>query len=290
MTKAVVFQLYPSYLEETLVNKYNIPYCCDYSCCSELLETATQNDVEQTLPTGTDDGMSMFVNIVASPQMWTLLLVMLLLLLLIIQHIVARRKKNRILPILERESSGPFSSTRVGTTGVIMPHVVYREKMDENKDLEEVKVEENIDEQNMSLKENFKDEQEMLSAMDLLVTLKEKIIDEDIFVILPLTNSSRVVRKPITAVKRCSSLKDESPRKKKKGLQKDVLRKTKKASPKPTIRLNQPLSPAYHPSRVVSEVWQGNHQLDHLYRYTNFDRLVYPPGFLQEEMNNNNFI
>ena len=287
-----MFQLYPSYLEETLVNKYNIPYCCDYSCCSELLEEATQNYEEQTLPTGTDDAMSTFINIVASPQMWTLLLVMLLLLLLIIQHIVARRKKNKILPILERESSGPFSSTRVGSTGVIIPHVVYREKMEENKDLEEVKVEENVNEQNKnsSVKGNFRDEQEMLNAMDLLVTLKEKIIDEDIFVILPLSNSPRVVKKPLAAVKRCSSFKGESPRKRMKNLQKDDLRKTKRSSSKPTIRLNQPLSPAYHPSRVVSQVWQGNHQLDHLYRYTNFDRLVYPPGFLQEEMNNNNFI
>ena len=132
----------------------------------------------------------------------------------------------------------------------------------------------------------------MLNAMDLLVTVNEKIIDEDIFVLLPLENSPSEVSAPIATVK-CSVFKEESPnvkkRKKKKELQRDVLRKTKKP-PKPNIRLNRPLSPAYHPSRVVSQVWQGNHQLDHLYRYTNFDRLVYPPGFLQEEVNNNNFI
>ena len=74
---------------------------------------------------------------------------------------------------------------------------------------------------------------------------------------------------------------------KKKGTIRDVLRKTKKPALKLNINLNRPLSPAYHPSRVVSQVWQENHQLEDLYRYTHFDRMVYPPGFVQEEMNNN---
>ena len=38
---------------------------------------------------------------------------------------------------------------------------------------------------------------------------------------------------------------------------------------------------AYQPNQMVSAVWQSRESgVTHLYRYTNLDRLVYPPGFL----------
>ena len=47
-----------------------------------------------------------------------------------------------------------------------------------------------------------------------------------------------------------------------------------------SISIPQPLSPAYHPGRMVTQVWDGRHQVEQLYRYTHFDRLVYPPGYI----------
>ena len=79
-----------------------------------------------------------------------------------------------------------------------MPRVVYRESTEEGTDLEEVKVEEKIKDEGkvkdqekeeqkgeVKKKTNVKGEQEMLNAMDLLVALKDKIIDEYVFVTLP---------------------------------------------------------------------------------------------------------
>ena len=108
-SKAVIFQLYPSYLETTLTNKYNIPYCCEYSCCNDLFESRQQSSVEKTFPVKKSQTLTDAWKVVTTPQMWTLLLVMVMVLLLIIQNIMTRRKKNRILPILQRESSVPFS-------------------------------------------------------------------------------------------------------------------------------------------------------------------------------------
>ena len=47
--------------------------------------------------------------------------------------------------------------------------------------------------------------------------------------------------------------------------------------------ISTPLNPAYNATRRVSRVWAKDQRVEALYRYTNFDRLVYPPGFLDEE-------
>ena len=127
----MILQLYPSFLESTLTQKYNIPYYCEYSGFPNLFESHPQNSVKKTLSIKKSHTLSDAWKVVTTPQMWTLLLVMVMVLLLIIQNIMTRRKKNRILPILQRESSGPFSSTRVGLGGVIMRQVVYRESTEE---------------------------------------------------------------------------------------------------------------------------------------------------------------
>ena len=44
----------------------------------------------------------------------------------------------------------------------------------------------------------------------------------------------------------------------------------------PEVSLPQPLTPAYLPSRPVSGVWSSRHSTQRLYRYTHFERLVYP--------------
>ena len=48
-----------------------------------------------------------------------------------------------------------------------------------------------------------------------------------------------------------------------------------------------PLEAAYHPTKLVSEVWKSREAgVAHLYRYTNLDRLVYPPGLMFRHLNN----
>ena len=138
------------------------------------------------------------------------------------------------------------------------------------------------------LKRNLILKKGMLNAMDLLVALNDKIIEEDVFVTLPHKPIKRQFRAKgkISKVAKADTLHVLNKRKKKEKLRK-ILRKAQKPSLKLNVSLNRPLSPAYHPSRVVSEVWQKNPQLEDLYRYTNFGRLVYPPGFVAEESNIN---
>ena len=54
------------------------------------------------------------------------------------------------------------------------------------------------------------------------------------------------------------------------------------------IMLPSPLSPPYLPTKPVSSVWSARHTTNRLYRYTHFERIVYPhqrvivpPAFVQ---------
>ena len=49
-------------------------------------------------------------------------------LFLLVHNIISSRKKGQVLPLLQAESSGPYSSTRVSEGGVIIPTVVYLEQ------------------------------------------------------------------------------------------------------------------------------------------------------------------
>ena len=73
-----------------------------------------------------EDGFS-FLTMVSTSQMWTGVLVICLVLFLVAQTAVKMKRHNRILPMLLKMSGGPFSSTTVGSEGIILPSLVYRQ-------------------------------------------------------------------------------------------------------------------------------------------------------------------
>ena len=133
---------------------------------------------------------------------------------------------------------------RQGSEGIILPHLNYRTNSTrttkDDKDMKE----------NSKKKEN---NSEILSVLDLLEEITVKIIDES--------------KAPtgITAAK----LKPTTP----------TVVITEETQPSVGVALE----PAYQPNKLVSDVWKsresGVSNMTHLYRYTNFNRLVYPPGF-----------
>ena len=48
------------------------------------------------------------------------------------------------------------------------------------------------------------------------------------------------------------------------------------------VQTVEPLTAPYQAGRLVSQVWQGRHQLQQLYRYSQIDRLVLPPGYVNQ--------
>ena len=163
---------------------------------------------------------------------------------MICQHLVSFKKARKILPLLKIESSGPFSTTRVNQSGIILPMINYKNSKIEDKN------------------ENIKPDMEVLNPAELLTidTLgdgDDKIIDEDFIEDKEsadyLTQNNQITN---TVGNSTEDFQDLS------------------------ISIPQPLSPAYHPGRMVTQVWDGRHQVEQLYRYTHFDRLVYPPGYI----------
>ena len=283
-SRAKIFQIYPSQSEVRLLSN-NINYCCDNACCHSLDHRLPEDSI---LPHGsleidgypqwsTPSTTSLYDKVV-SPQLWTGLLAMLLAIFMAVQVVVSLKKRRKVLPILQSESSGPFSSTRVGSGGIILPHVVYRtEPETRNEEMEKVARE----------IAKVKQDQEILDAMELLELTYQadtKIIKEDVFDIIPFKNNDDTNSNHNELKELIIELEDMSP-KRSHPIQEEEANSHPKSN-QPTILANQkpslPLSPAYHPSRKVSLVWSENHHVQDLYRYTHFDRMVYPPGYVRE--------
>ena len=283
-SRAKIFQIYPSQSEVRLLS-YDIHYCCDNACCDSS-DYHLPGDV--ILPHGTleidghphwnSPGTTSLYDKVVSPQLWTGLLAMLLAIFMAVQVVVSLKKRRKVLPILQSESSGPFSSTRVGSGGIILPHVVYRtEQETRNKEMEIAGEEITI----------LKQDQEILDAMELLELTYQadtKIIKEDVFDIIPFKNNDDTHPNDNKLKELIIELEEMSPIRSHPIQEKETNIHLK--SNQPDILTNQepslPLSPAYYPSRKVSLVWSENHHVQDLYRYTHFDRIVYPPGYVRE--------
>ena len=160
------------------------------------------------------------------------------------------KRRSRILPLLQRLSGGPFNSTTVGAEGIILPSLVYKNsKLRNKKKIQKDKVK-NLDD------EAYKPS-EILDVVKILEKSNDKFIFEE---------------KHDRDVKSGSSVKN--------------MNKPNQKSYSPSSSDNvasqfSPLEAAYHPSNVVPDVWTSdNSGVNHLYRYTNLDRLVYPPGML----------
>ena len=170
-------------------------------------------------------------------------MVMFLALSMIVQNFITAKKKRMILPLLREESSGPFSSTRISSGGAIVPTVVYLEERPLRK--------------HGNGGVEYTRPQEILKVMDLLedgTGGDRKIISEEMISVATTTSEH-----PPTDIA-MRSLTPESL----------------------TAIISIPLSPAYHATRQVPRVWSQGHRVEQLYRYSHFDRMVYPPGYVVE--------
>ena len=253
-----------------LLEQYDLFSCCGYHCCEEsqqqeLITTTTTAGVEQptavsweevsgvekqrirylecrytmTHPVKSDDGFS-FLTMVSTSQMWTGVLVICLVLFLVAQTAVKMKRHNRILPMLLKMSGGPFSSTTVGSEGIILPSLVYRQDRRDTRLMWRKNTKDELD-KSLSNKDT-----EILNVFQLIEKTDEKLIDLE-------QNEARATR-PGSTVRRL---------------------------PVEWGPGGGPLEAAYQPGRVVREVWgRAGASLGHLYRYTNLDNLVCPPGYL----------
>ena len=178
----------------------------------------------------------------------TIVLIVLLALAMLCQHFMSFKRARTVLPLLKLTSSGPFSTTRVNQNGIILPKIAYN-----NQEVYKLRHQHQM---------HRTTSVEVLNPAELLTinTFSEenaKIIDEE-----PAEDkeSAEYTRGDLTIATVEGLLNDES---------QDT-----------SILIPSPLSPAYHPGRLVTQVWDGRHQVDSLYRYKSFDRLVYPPGYV----------
>jgi hypothetical protein len=219
---------------------YYLDYCCNISCCQQLTVDA-KDTLEEEENNPNDENPPGYLHYgYGTVHLLTIILIALLAIAMICQHFLSFKKARKILPLLKLASSGPFATTRVDQSGIILPMVAYKNnsKEDRNKNTHIIS--------------------EVLNPAELLTIANlsdgdDKIIDEDI---LEDKESAEYLSSNIQISTVGGELQDLS------------------------ISIPQPLSPAYHPGRMVTQVWDGRHQVEQLYRYTSFDRLVYPPGYI----------
>lgn len=242
-TMASVFQVYRSIAQQKILSVTNIDYCCNITCCQKLSVEAGSNleEKEKTVVNNPTGGYLPYEY--GTIHLLTIILISLLAIAMICQHFISFKKARKILPLLKLTSSGPFSTTRVDQSGIILPMIAYQEHRKEN------------------VKKKTVSQLELLNPAELL-TIQDfgigdgKIIDEEHAVDKESTNLNN--NKTIETIE--IAYNDENQDQ--------------------SISIPQPLAPAYHPSKVVTQVWDGRHQVEQLYRYTSFDRLVYPPGYI----------
>ena len=160
---------------------------------------------------------------------------------MICQHFLSFKRARKVLPLLKLTSSGPFSSTRVSQGGIILPMIAYQKQSKES--MSKVTVE-------------ILNPAELLTIDDFCIG-DAKIIEED-------EDEDKESSEYLNSTKSIDIM--------------DVAHNDENEDLPISIPL--PLAPAYHPSRMVTQVWDGRHQVEQLYRYTSFDRLVYPPGYI----------
>ena len=220
-------------------------YCCNITCCQLLLSVDEEDTLEEKENNLEDKPPPVYLPYgYGTIHLLTIILIALLAIAMACQHFVSFKKARKVLPLLKLASSGPFSTTRVNQNGIILPMIAYKKSDKEGR--HQVK----------------SSGPEILNSAELLTIGNfdvgdVKIIGEDFN---EDKESSEYLDNNITEVIIDSHCNDEV----------ENL----------SISIPQPLAPAYHPSRMVTQVWDGRHQVQQLYRYTSFDRLVYPPGYI----------
>jgi len=258
--------------------------CCTGPCCmpepsaTSDLSNETSLDLLPELEVKEPEYGSLY-----SPQLWTGFsggIVLLLAVFLIVQNIAIllkkRWRKNRILPLLEQESSGPFATTVIGEQGFVIPKVVY------NPTEPDVGPDAGLGGGEIVTIRKFaeaKQSQEIISAMELIEESDHKIIGNG--------KSNKKGSKSKSSEKAWDAkIVDKKPAEALIGPPAGL--DWQKGRREESIQLPPPLAPPYHHHRKVSQVWDDDHEVQELYRYTSFDRLVYPPGYVREPTGSSN--
>ena len=191
-------------------------------------------------------------------QIWIGILVICLILFMTTQTMLKMKRRNRVLPALLKMSRGHLASTRMGSEGIILPSLVYRDEghlsrrmLRKRQKLEKLKLR----------KFETKDpevlgREEILNVAKLLDDHDDdcKLIHVEGLVSDQLGDMTLISEDPQGQ----TEVKEEV-----------------------SSGLFSPLEAAYEASKVVTEVWASPQSgVTSLYRYTHLDRLVYPPGYL----------
>ena len=184
-------------------------------------------------------------------QIWTGILVVASIIFMSFQTFLRIKKRNKILPLLRSISGGPTYSTKVGSEGIILPALVYNSGKLTGNDPDSGKT---ANSENKLEIKTHPHQSEILDVYEMIENTKKKFIHEEGQMMTSLTSSKENQQKV--------TLSEEDPQ----------------------DWLLSPLEAAYKPSKVVSEVWSSHQSgVNHLYRYSNLDRLIYPPGYLFQQ-------
>jgi len=288
--------------------------CCDRTCCEpNTVSSPVELSKKNSSLTFLEELPSQERNSIYSPQLWTGVIVLFLALVLFIQNIVIiikkRWKKNKILPLLQQQSSGPYSTTAVGPRGFVIPKVVYNPSPPFTTTTTNIPFLGSNQRKFVQTRQS----QEILGAMDILEDIdpdtkiignepndvkgtsrqtsgkqsraetsltSEEVQTETETSFEEDNESERITLSRNTSINENESVSEnvsvsgdvtENVPQNVSNHKKDLI-----------IPLPDPLVPPYHHHRRVSLVWDDDHQVQSLYRYTSLDRLVYPPGYVFE--------
>ena len=107
-------------------------------------------------------------------QVWTGIILVSMVVFMTLRTVMRIKKQKRVLPSLQNISGGPFSSTRTGSEGIILPVLNYR------RDVASSSLSKNRRQRTVKEKrEPSNDGTEILEAMKLIEQHQLKFIDED---------------------------------------------------------------------------------------------------------------
>ena len=189
-------------------------------------------------------------------QIWTGILVICLILFMTTQTMLKMKRRNRVLPALLKMSRGPFASTRMGSEGIILPSLVYRN-------------ESHLSRRMLRKRQKLQHKLRKVETKDPADLGREEIL-----------NVAKLLENEVDDCKLIHEERNVSGHVE--GDQSLFEETQGHAEVKEVCSgLFSPLEAAYEASKMVTEVWASPQSgVTSLYRYTHLDRLVYPPGYL----------
>jgi len=266
---ASVLHVFSSVEEPNLLAHPALTYCCAASCCDLNPLTKLANNARSKTTQKPNLGLTYTYGTpglgsgLASPRLWTSLLgfiVILLAIFMIFQNVVSFKRAKKILPLLQKESAGPYSDTTV-KDGIILPKVTYREDVAEEG-------RENEKSSQLSQVGDAAKSKKQARSLGMSSRQTSTLSQLNPTELLALTCVGEDDRKIIEEEE--NQLEERVRGRGEEGTH-DLMSSE--------VEIVPPLEPAYYPGRQVRRLWQGG-QDNNLYRYTHLDRLVYPPGYI----------